>query len=105
MLHARRSAKETTVVSQYVTSTHDGGCAIAALQHGLGVIIPQDILEEADQCAVKAAATNSVSEEDLRHCIGDPNDGGAYSVHHITQIPRLLQERMDRLMRANFARI
>ena len=80
-------------VSEYATSSHNGGCAIAALQHELGLVIPQDILEEADRHAVRAATTGSVSEDELRRCIGDPNDGGAYSVHHVTQILRLLQER------------
>ena len=37
----------------------------------------RDILEEADKLAVHAAETDSASQEELRRCIGDPDDGGA----------------------------
>ena len=44
------------------------------------------VLAEADLAAENAANDGSVDEEQVRKFIGDPNDGGEFSVHHITLV-------------------
>jgi hypothetical protein len=83
-------APAAAAAPEYKLESSSGGCVIAAMNQAIGLDIPPKILVDADAAAMGAAESSGISQEDLRLVIGDPNDGGAFSQFHVTEILKLL---------------